>query len=419
MVQDTLEDALERLETGTTDSFVQTQVVRTNELLGRFLTPGQINLIAPATPDWVVEPYAARGAITEIDGPAKHGKSTFWLWVVGRLSRGERVLGFPTISTPVIYLSEQQPGTLRAIIERVGGLPENVHFLTWTDTIGYKFDKIMQIACEKAMAVQAGMIVIDTAPPFMDLRGDAENNAGSVLEAMKPLQAAASRGLSVVMIRHERKGGGAVGESGRGSSAFAGAVDIIIQLRKPEGHHPESVRALNALSRYDETPPSLTIDWNGQEFVSLGNESAYKGRQAKDLALEFLPLSADRAIKADELLTIINDSGTGTVARTSLRTALAELVNAGVVSKHGAGVKGQGITYWRSDQVAIHSSVLSIDVWTNESDSPEIDSDYPPPDTENSFVQTQTLYRTNESEPNEPERFTYLDLDDPETEVQP
>jgi hypothetical protein len=48
--------------------------------------------------------------------------------------------------------------------------------------------------------------------------------------------AAGSAGLAVLMLRHERKGGGEVGESGRGSSAFAGAVDVILQLKRPEGN---------------------------------------------------------------------------------------------------------------------------------------------------------------------------------------
>lgn len=55
---------------------------------------------------------------------------------------------------------------------------------------------------------------------------------------MAPLQDAAHAGLTVIVCRHERKGGGDVGDSGRGSSATWGDVDIILQLRRPEGHQP-------------------------------------------------------------------------------------------------------------------------------------------------------------------------------------
>ena len=46
---------------------------------------------------------------------------------------------------------------------------------------------------------------------------------------MQPLQqAAAAEGLGVLVSQHERKSGGEVEDSGRGSSAFAGAADIEI-----------------------------------------------------------------------------------------------------------------------------------------------------------------------------------------------
>ena len=49
---------------------------------------------------------------------------------------------------------------------------------------------------------------------------------------MKPLQLAAADGLGVVVGRHERKSGGDIGDSARGSSAFGGAVDTIITISR-------------------------------------------------------------------------------------------------------------------------------------------------------------------------------------------
>ena len=54
---------------------------------------------------------------------------------------------------------------------------------------------------------------------------------GDALAALRPFQRAAAAGLAVVAVRHERKGGGEVGESGRGASAFVGGVDIHVAVR--------------------------------------------------------------------------------------------------------------------------------------------------------------------------------------------
>jgi hypothetical protein len=96
-----------------------------------------------------------------------------------------------------------------------------------------------------------------TLPQWAGIHGDGENSAGEALAAMAPLQEAASQHhLAVVIARHERKSGGDVGNSGRGSSAFAGAVDIVLSLRRPEGNTRPTLRVIHALSRFDETPDS-------------------------------------------------------------------------------------------------------------------------------------------------------------------
>ncbi len=45
-------------------------------------------------------------------------------------------------------------------------------------------------------------------------------------EALAPIQAIAGLGIGVILSRHERKSGGDVGDSGRGSSAWGGPTAI-------------------------------------------------------------------------------------------------------------------------------------------------------------------------------------------------
>lgn len=113
-------------------------------------------------------------------------------------------------------------------------------------------------------------MVIDTLSQFAGLTGDRENNSGDALEAMQPLQHAVADGIGIMSVRHERKSGGDVGDSGRGSSAFAGAVDIVLSLRKPEGNAAKNRRLLQSLSRFSETPNDLLIELTENGYVAFG-----------------------------------------------------------------------------------------------------------------------------------------------------
>ena len=110
---------------------------------------------------------------------------------------------------------------------------------------------------------------MDTLAVFAGLKGDAVNNAVDALAAMDPLKVAAQQHeLSVEIVRHDRKGGGAVGESGRGSSAFTGEVDISLSIRRAEANQPTR-RKLEARRRFDETPEELLIELTATGYKAL------------------------------------------------------------------------------------------------------------------------------------------------------
>jgi hypothetical protein len=58
---------------------------------------------------------------------------------------------------------------------------------------------------EKVLEIGAGILVVDTIAQFAGLKGDDENKTGPVLEALRPVQEAAVRGLAVVMVRPFRR----------------------------------------------------------------------------------------------------------------------------------------------------------------------------------------------------------------------
>lgn len=201
----------------------------------------------------------------------------------------------------------------------------------------------MREAVEEALRRGARLLVVDTLPQFAGLQGDAENSAGAALTAVQPLQeAAAVHGLGVIAIRHERKSGGQVGDSGRGSSAFAGAVDVVLSIRRPEGNSRPTMREIHALSRFDETPDLLVVELTDAGYRSLGTRAAVAEAEAREAILDAAPADEFGATSLDELLRI-----TG-VARTTAQNAVEGLLATGELRCIGEGVRGDPRRYWRA-----------------------------------------------------------------------
>jgi hypothetical protein len=209
-----------------------------------------------------------------------------------------------------------------------------IHFLRHCDTHGIPWTEVAGGAAAECVRIGAQLLIVDTLPQFACLKGDSENNSGDALEAMQPLLLASTKGIGVVLSRHERKTGGDVGDSGRGSSAFAGAVDIVLSLRRPEGNAKSTLRLLRAVSRFSETPSDLLIEWTEGGYVSHGDSKTAPMQQIKRMILDLVPNSESDALDLDELVT------TTKIHRASLQRALRDLLLDGTVTRVGKGTKG-------------------------------------------------------------------------------
>jgi hypothetical protein len=300
----------------------------------------------PAKIDWCWTGYAARGAIAELDGrPKAAGKTTLLASLIRAVLDGADFLGTPTTRTPVVLLSEQTAGTMRVLLERAGLTErDDLHIVLWHDTREAQWPEIAAAAVELCHEVGEALLVVDTLPQFAGLAGDAENDSGAALAAMRPLQAAAASGLGVIVSRHDRKGGGEVGESARGSSAFAGAVDVILQLRRGEGDSRKTIRHLHALSRYDETPELLVIELTEEGYVVLGTDEAFAVQEARDKVLETL---GDEGMTMAEIVTETK------LKRTSVQSALTDLVADGKAIVDGAGKRADPYRWTKKVSAAL------------------------------------------------------------------
>ena len=290
---------------------------------------------------WIAKGYAARGAITELGAKVKAGKTTLVLAMVRAAVDGANFLGHATLKTPVVYLTEQPGVSFRQAMERADLLGRHdFTVLPYYDTRGLEWPQVASAAVKECKRIGASLLVVDTLSQFAGLTGDKENNAGDALEAIRPLQEAASEGIGVLAIRHERKSGGDVGDSGRGSSAFAGAVDIVVSLRRPEGNASRNRRLLQSLSRFHETPAELLIELQDEGYVALGEPGETAVKDAKDILFAAAPDTETEALNITELI------GDAKVSRRSAQRAVDLLIQEGILSRIGKGKRGDPFRYF-------------------------------------------------------------------------
>jgi hypothetical protein len=291
---------------------------------------------------WIVRPYVASGALTEVDAKVKLGKTTLLTHLVSAALTGLPFLAEDTFRTKCVYLTEQHLISFRPAMERANLLGRrDFTVLSWTDTLGVSWPSVVSAAVEECKKRKAGLLIVDTLGQFAGLVGDSENNAGDALKALRPLQQAAAQGIAVVIVRHERKSGGAVGDSARGSSAFAGAVDIIMSVRRPEGNQARNVRLIQTLSRFDATD-DLLVELTDEGYRALGAP----GEAAKELA-EAQVLSA--IPKSRKVAATIEDLATATgKKRAHLQRLLDALLKNAKISRFGNGRRGDPYRYFRS-----------------------------------------------------------------------
>lgn len=339
--------ALIRVVPATPESYSVAPPVGPAETNFRWYTAFDIGSQVMAETTWRAHGLLADGSITELDGKVKRaGKTTLILALSRAVLTGEDFLGKPTARSEVVYLTEQGPRTFREALRRAGLLERrDLHVLYWHDTRGQEWQHVVAEAVAKCHATGAHVLVIDTLSQFVGLRGDAENSSGDALLAVQPLQeaVASDHALAVLFSRHERKAGGEVGDSGRGSSAFAGAVDIVLSLRRPEGYASPTQRVLHALSRFDETPDSLVIELKDQHYVALGDESVLSAEAARKAILDALPSDVTGAKPAEEILNVAD------VRRTLGKSILNDLVRQEVVQRVGAGKRNDAYRFFRPD----------------------------------------------------------------------
>ncbi|MGB2793835.1 MAG: AAA family ATPase [Candidatus Acidiferrales bacterium] len=294
--------------------------------------------------EWIARGYVAKGAITELGAKVKAGKTTLILNLVRAAAEGLDFLGKPTRLTPTVYLTEQPVVSFRQSMRRANLLGrDDFRFLFYSDISTTPWPEVAAAAVNECKHLGAALLVIDTLPQFAGLKGDSENNSGDALAAMQPLQQAAADGIGTILVRHERKSGGDVGDSGRGSSAFAGAVDIVLSLRRHQGNAKRTIRVLQALSRFSETPAELLVEFTDDGYISLGEPHEAAVKEAEDSIIAIAPKSETEAVALKELMEGAK------ISRATAQRAIKELITERILNSTGNGKKGNPFRYFLAE----------------------------------------------------------------------
>jgi hypothetical protein len=316
----------------------------------RFYTTAELATITDPDTDWIIHGLLAPGAITEIDGKVKRsGKTTLMLDACRHILDEENFCALPTRKVRIVYLTEQQHGSFAMAVRRANLNDRGDEFLIlFRQDMGERdWPSLIQAVVAKCIEVGAELLVIDTIAKLANVRG--ENDPEAWNDAMTPLQdAAAEHKIAIWLARHARKSDGDVGDTGRGSSAASGEVDIILDLRRPEGNVPTSRRILESASRYTETPEKMVIEFDlitGYRYLGtdegiaiadaahfiqsvLGGEFGWKESEATYDDLEAAGMQHSPPIPL-----------------TNIKRGIKHLTEQGAIRQQGRGVKGHPFTF--------------------------------------------------------------------------
>jgi hypothetical protein len=198
---------------------------------------------------------------------------------------------------------------------------------------------IVRQATDRCQEHELDVLVVDTFDKWTGLKGDAENNAGSVLEVLEPLTLAAGLGLAVLVVVHQRKSLGDFGEAVRGSNALTGGVDIVVELERPRSDAlaGDGVRVLNAVSRFASTPEELVLALTDEGYEARGDTYTAHTDAERAQVLETIEILRSATFKQLEAETGL--------ARSTLQRHVERLQDDGEINKGGSGKKNDPFVF--------------------------------------------------------------------------
>jgi hypothetical protein len=296
--------------------------------------------------DWIWKGFLGIDAITMLSAQPKGGKTTF----LSHLLKNR--------ATPGLFCGrELNPGRTLVVTEKSEriwatrrdklGLDDSVFILSQpfsTKPTMAQWIAFLDHLKELADGIGADLIILDTIANLSPVRN--ENDAAEVQEALMPLRKLA-KGRAVFMIHHTRKSGGDEGTGARGSGAFTAFVDMILELKRPDGgkNITDRRRLLTSFGRLEDTPNECVIELatDGSGYTICGSPQEVAQADVSDVIESLLP-DKQPGLCYDELLARWPPGPKP--GKKKLTDALRKGFETDRWDRDGDGKKGKPYRYW-------------------------------------------------------------------------
>ena len=235
--------------------------------------------------EWLWDGFLARGHITLLSALWKAGKTTLLAELFRCMQEEITLAGQKTHKCKVLFLSEERESqwVLRREEKKLS-LP--IHILCNPLKRKLKYEEWVawiEKAANYCTENEISLAVIDTMTTFSSVTD--ENDSSQVNAALLPLNYFREKNIAVLLVHHFRKSGGNEGTASRGSGALMSYADVIMEFSRLEPEDTNSnQRKLVSLSRFDETPGEIILDYVDNEYSSqviTSSREAKKQNKAK------------------------------------------------------------------------------------------------------------------------------------------
>jgi AAA domain len=286
---------------------------------------------------WVVQGLCPAGGTSLLVAKPKAGKSTLARCLGYAVASGKKFLGRKTLQGPVLYLAPQEiESEVRAHFEKLGATgAEPIHFCF---VIPSKFGVAeLENAIKK---YNPALVVMDQLLHFLNVRD--ENKYAEVTKALQPFEALARRSgvVHILMTSHAGKSEKQdTGDNPLGSTAFFGAVDTLLVLKRLPTY-----RTLQTRQRYKDhhgdLPETILQFDEDRGAMSLGDaRSAVEAERIAEQIVDFLSRRRTKWYREDKILSHIEGS------QAFKRKALRDLHKAKQIVRSGRGRRSHPYLY--------------------------------------------------------------------------
>jgi len=277
------------------------------------------------------------GGTSMLTAKPKVGKSSIARCLAFAVATGRKFLGRKTVQGTVLYLAPQEmESEVAAHFERLGANGnESIHVCCVTpDFTVAKLQKLIE-------QYRPVLVVLDQILHFIHIKD--ESKYAEVTRALQPIEALArnSDPVHILMTYHAGKSPKAdAGDDPLGSTAFFGAVDTLLTLRRL----PNDSRTLESRQRYKDVHgnlPETILQFDAVTgAISLGvARDGYEVQRIAEGILNGLRRNSGKWFKEEAILSHVEGGNA------YKRKALRELHADGKILRTGKGARGNPYLY--------------------------------------------------------------------------